>query len=601
MTFLSRALTTGTDSRWAPPRSSSRVWTAGHWAGWMSTRKALGRFVRQLRAQSAREALLDESHSEHEENPQAEGDAGADRRRARPGERQQSLANGRAAGEACQRPDEPHGAVGESGESHGRGGQPGGEEGAEPQRVGLRRRREPDACEDDETHSDAQSPGHGHGLDVAAQHAQRRHPPDGEHRGKGEEQRDADAEQRPARQCGGLPERELAHGQQLSREPRQDRGGCRPESAAQEAADDAEKQRLHPVEGEDLARSPPEASENRDVVDPAREPGLKRIGDADSAEEQRQQCDEADESGDPVERASQLGLRVGEGLDSVDRRVESLAHFLHERGAARVVESSRQRGEQAVADPTAELLEGGPREPRRGDENARPEREGAGDAVGLAIDHPGDAEPLAADEQGIVRSQRQPREQIRSHERFVPPQVADRPRRGRHQLAVEGVAGIGSLELDQQAGAGVARDDRHELPRHGRAGAALFEQPPRRLADRPGAAHRKIRCQKLPRFAADAPVERRRVSGDRDDRGHADGEAAYEEEQATGRRAPFGAQRAAIQSERSAHAIRTSARTRRDALDGPRPERPPGRESRRRESCARSGAARRSSGGCWRR
>ena len=83
-----------------------------------------------------------------------------------------------------------------------------------------------------------------------------------------------------------------------------------------EAAGEAQEDRLPEVEREDLARAHPQALEDRDGVQPAGEPGAHALGDADAAHEEREQGDEPEEALDPGDVLPQRRLRLPVGLDA---------------------------------------------------------------------------------------------------------------------------------------------------------------------------------------------------------------------------------------------------------------------------------------------
>ena len=142
----------------------------------------------------------------------------------------------------------------------------------------------------------------GQRLGVAAQHPRRRHAQHGGERRQAEQQATPDAQAR-----GRAAGRPAARGGSAapgcrSRNRRGQRRAARPRrrGSPTQAAGEAEQDGLAEVEREDLARAHAQALEDRDRVQPAGEPGPHALGDADAADEEREQGDQAEEALDPA-------------------------------------------------------------------------------------------------------------------------------------------------------------------------------------------------------------------------------------------------------------------------------------------------------------
>jgi hypothetical protein len=254
---------------------------------------------------------------------------------------------------------------------------------------------------------------------------------------------------------------------------RQPGAGDKPDGAAGER----EHQHLGEVDGKHLAAGRAQRLERRDHVALAVEIVLDRVGDADPADEQRCQPDEGQIFGEAFDVAAEFGGRVGAGAHfpaGVGQFGARLGGDRLDRTVARV---ARKPHSIVPAHDAAGLEQAGCAQRVGADQEARSERNAAGELVGLGLEHGADFDAGLAHLQFSARRHVEAGEEIGTGDRAVNAvargeetrQVAVRVGRDR---AVERIGPVDGLDLDQRhAAVAGARHRPHGGGRRHPAGA----------------------------------------------------------------------------------------------------------------------------------
>ena len=268
------------------------------------------------------------------------------------------------------------------------------------------------------------------------------------------------------------------------------------------------------------------------------------LGDADSADQEREQSHQPQIAVEPVETAAQDGLRLPVGLDTIPGpSIELLAQPCR---CLIEVEADRQLNERLVAHEVAERLQTAAVEGVEIEEDGGPDAECTGNAIGLRQRDAGNRNLAAADAQRITDLEAETLEQLGPDQGAALQQGGQRSlaRRGRDHravlieqleldIAIEGEATVDGAELHQSA-AGAARSPggglttRHQgdrLAQNRALGAEPVDAGEHVVFGRAARAHSDVGGEQRLGFSANGGVEAIAESGDRDDAGHADCQA----------------------------------------------------------------------------
>ncbi len=226
------------------------------------------------------------------------------------------------------------------------------------------------------------------------------------------------------REFPGMQRRHHRQRQQLAECADDDEGQRRAGRKPDRRTDQGQHDHLCQVDGEDVAAGGAERLERGDDVAAAIDMALDRVGDADTADQQRREPDQREELGKAVDAALKpwRGIAAGANLPAGFRQ-RGARSIGQRRGGAIVGGGVRQLDPVDPAHQAAGLQQPGGAQRGFADQESRAEADPAGELVRLAADDAADFKTGIADTDAIAELEIEPRQQRLIHrgaERAVP-------------------------------------------------------------------------------------------------------------------------------------------------------------------------------------
>ncbi len=264
---------------------------------------------------------LDDARCEDERHAKAQRHDRADRRGAGTREMGQAVTKSNAAGVAWKEADQAADAQRREREHDDGDDESAGEIAAMFERFGLQCRGSPHAAEDERQGQALNDPVRRNRLGITPQHAHRRDAAQSEQLRQREDQGDQYSQANAPKNRNRLPRPNQVGGKQAADEKREGGMQCGADGRSRNAGDECHGDDLEQEDDDHIARCRTDAAKDRDGVHATGEPDAGDLCNAHSADQKRQQANEAKVAAHAVKAAAKRRLGIGESSHAVGLRV----------------------------------------------------------------------------------------------------------------------------------------------------------------------------------------------------------------------------------------------------------------------------------------